>query len=410
MCKNKINQIKKIILLYGLTVLFSYGLFSCSEEPVGQTPTDSTAPGKIINPTVENLPGGAKISYTLPGDKDLLYVEVVYTINGVEKTDAASLYANSVEVMGYGSTDEQTVSLYCIDRSGNRSEPVEVKIHPTTPPVLLIENSMQMFDDWGGVKITWENVNKAPVAIYIMAADSTGELYVADVTYTSLAKGSFNVRGFDSTERLFGAFVRDRYDNYSDTLKSMHTPMFEQLLDKSLFRPFVLYGDNTTYLAAGYEFWRMYNDDYNDFYHQAGQDPDLPDYITIDLGVSAQLNRYTLWERPGFYYDHFNLKQWRVWGTNNLKLTSDPDYWLEGFKDDWFLLADCVAFQPSGGPTVTQEDRDFAAQGYQFTFPDDAPPVRYIRIEKISTFTGNPYFEITEVTFWGKILEVYPIN
>jgi len=409
MSKNRINQIRKKLRLYGLlTVLLSCSLTvfnSCTEEPVGQTPTDSTPPGKIINPTVENLPGGAKISYTLPNDKDMLYVKAVYTVNGIERTDAASLYANSVQVMGFGTTDEQTVLLYCSDRSGNQSEPVEVKIHPTTPPVQLIRESLQMADDWGGIKVEWENKYNAPVAIYILATDSVGDLYTADVAYSSLTAGKYSVRGFDSIPQRFGVFVRDRYDNYSDTLFGIQKPFFEQLLDKKLFKQFELLGDNMTYLGNDYTIVKFWDDNYaaDNFYHQGSQDPSMPNYVTIDLGVTAILNRYTLWERPNFYYQHFNLKHWILWGTDQLKITADPDYWLTGFKDDWTMLADCVAFQPSGGGTATPDDIAYASQGFAFAFAGDVP-IRYVRIEMISTFSGNPFWDATEISFWGKIL------
>ena len=404
-----INQIGKNLRLCGfLSVLLSLSFtlfYSCSQEPIGQTPTNNKAPGQITNPTVENLPGGAKISYTLPNDNDMLYVKAVYTVNGIQRTDASSLYANSVQVMGFGTTDEETVLLYSVDRSGNQSEPVDVKIHPTTPPIKLIQESMTVADDWGGIKLAWENKYKAPVAIYILATDSVGDLYTADVAYSSLEAGNYNVRGFDSIPRRFGVFVRDRYDNYSDTLFSIQHPMFEQLLDKKLFKQFSLYGDNMTNLGPLYTIDKFWDDNYasDNFYHQGDQDPNVPNYVTIDLGVTALLNRYTLWERPIFYYQHYNLKHWILWGTDELKLTSDPDYWLEGFKDDWSMLADCVAFQPSGGPTVTQEDNDFASQGFAFAFPGDVP-VRYVRIEMITTFSGNPFWDATEITFWGKIL------
>ena len=38
--------------------------------------------GQITNPVVENLPGGARISYTFPDDIDFFFVKAEYYING----------------------------------------------------------------------------------------------------------------------------------------------------------------------------------------------------------------------------------------------------------------------------------------------------------------------------------------
>ena len=391
------------------TIFLMATLYGCNEEPVGQTPTDSTPPGKITNPDVVNLPGGARITYTLPDDDDLLYVKAVYYINGVEKTSTATLYANSVEVMGFGSTDEQTVLLYCVDRSENHSDPVPVKIYPETPPVLLIRESMTMEAGFGGVSVFWKNEHKATVVIYLMAADENGDMSVADVVYTSAADGKVNLRNFDDTERLFGVYVRDRWDNYSDTLKGVFTPYKEMELDKSLFRRQILLGDNTTiYSSPQYNFENMWDGIVGrsqNIYHQ--RDESNPNYFTIDLGVTAQLNRYTLWHRVGYEYGNWNPKRWKVYGTAALSPSTEPAYWIDGgFKNDWFLLADCYSFKPSGdGPDVTQEDSEYAAPGFGFDIPFDIPPVRFIRFQMEESWIGVMGFHIAEVTFWGTVIE-----
>ena len=41
-------------------ILISLALFiACNEEPVGQTPLDNIAPGKVSDINVTNIPGGA---------------------------------------------------------------------------------------------------------------------------------------------------------------------------------------------------------------------------------------------------------------------------------------------------------------------------------------------------------------
>ena len=65
--------------------LISLALFiACNEEPVGQTPLDNIAPGKVSDINVTNIPGGAYLTYKLPDDEDLLYVKAIYQLKEEE--------------------------------------------------------------------------------------------------------------------------------------------------------------------------------------------------------------------------------------------------------------------------------------------------------------------------------------
>ena len=403
---------KIFIILTGL--ILGAMLCSCQEEPVGQTATNHTPPGKITNAHADPLPGGARITYTLPKDNDLLYVKAVYNVNGVVKTEASSLYNKSLEIKGFGTTDEQTVLLYCVNRSNVYSEPVEVKIRPDTPPITHIRNSMKMNPGFGGVQILWKNEYKAPVAIYVVAADSIGDIKVADVVYTSAEDGRFNLRGFDDSSRLFGVYVRDHWDNYSDTLKGVFTPYFEEELEKAKFKRASLLADNTTIYGSGWAFERLWDGDINSPYIQ-GAAGSHPNYFTIDLGVEAKLSRYSLWHRlynPSNSAESYmygvtpNLKKWKIYGASQLSTSTDLDYWKDdGWKADWFLLADCYSIKPSGeGSTITQEDYEYAMNGFEFEIPLNAPSVRFIRFYVETTWSGTgTQVNIGEVAFWGEV-------
>lgn len=394
-------------LLYIVSAFFiATSFYGCKEEFVGQPATNSTAPGIIKNPVVENLPGGAKISYELPDDDDLLCVKALYTINGKEKNTTASMYNNFLVVEGFGSTDEQKIKLYCVDRSSNISAPVEVTINPTTPPVQLVFETLTMEKGFGGVQLKWENKTKSDLSIYVFAADSLGDLNVADVVYSSATTGKYSLHGFDDKERLYAAVIRDHWDNYSDTLQGYFTPYFEMKLDKSKFKRQVLMGDNDTNLG-GWEFSKMFDEIVGDqgFHTSAGKSPM---YFTIDLGTTVKLSRYKMWPRIGYEYKHHNIKKWSLYGTTTLKLDNhENNYWvLGGFKADWNHLMDCVTFKPSGdaGP-ITSEDVEYAGNGFEFEFPLDSPPTRYLRFAVDQTWSGGDMMHISELTFWGEIKE-----
>ena len=391
-------------ILIACTVLLN----ACKQEYVGQPGIDSVPPGKIENPKVENLPGGAKITYDLPHDDDLLYVNAVYHINGKEMNTSSSMYNNELMVEGFGSTDEQKIKLYCIDRSNNVSEPVEVTIHPTTPPVQLIYESLKVKEGFGGIQVEWENKTEADIAIYLVAADSIGDLNVADVVYTSTAEGKYSLRGFNDEERVFGVYIRDRWDNFSDTLSNAFTPLYEMEMDKSKWKWEKLLGDNTTELGGNWA-WEKIRDGIAGDQGWHTNIAKSPMYFTIDLGVTAKLSRYKLWHRlGGWAYTHFNPKKWDVYGTTSPDYGNhDEAYWIEGgFKEDWHLLLSCYSIKPSGeNSPVTNEDQEYAANGFEFEFPLDAPPVRYLRFHVHETWGGAANIHISELSFWGKVVE-----
>ena len=69
------------------------------------------------------------------------------------------------------------------------------------------------------------------VTIYLIAANENGDFvptpWKTDEVDANEAEGEYCWHGFDSKERLFGAFVRDRWDNYSDTLLVAFTPLVD---------------------------------------------------------------------------------------------------------------------------------------------------------------------------------------
>ena len=78
-------------------------LIGCGQDDrIGLDATDSIAPGLPSNIKVENINGGAIISYTPPKDDDLLCVVASYMINGKERTTKASPYVNKLTIEGFG--------------------------------------------------------------------------------------------------------------------------------------------------------------------------------------------------------------------------------------------------------------------------------------------------------------------
>src|SRR3546814_19812046 len=75
-----------------------------------------------------------------------------------------------------------------------------------------------------------------------------------------------------------------------------------------------------------------------------------------------------------------------------------------GGEGGWVKLLECEMIKPSGRPlgNNTLEDEEVALAGHEFTFPLDAPPVRYLRFKILETWGGTDYMWIRELTFFGQ--------
>ena len=160
---------KQLTVILSILICLGYG---CSEEPIGQTPTDGIAPGILTNVEVESRPGGALIKYDLPDDEDLLCVKAIFQLkNGQMSEEKASVYASSLEIMGFGDTLQRTVQLVTMDRSYNESQPVSVTVQPQSPPFVAVQKSLKLKDAFGGIDVSMENPSKANIIICVDIKD-----------------------------------------------------------------------------------------------------------------------------------------------------------------------------------------------------------------------------------------------
>lgn len=386
MSHNLIYLIALFILLTG---------FSCSELENKPITKDGGAPGPVTNVEVETIPGGAYLTYQLPDDTDLLYVKGQYELkNGQIAEQRASLYHDTLKIVGFGDTNEKKVTVVAVDRSENESSPVEVTFTPQKPSVHTTFASVEMIPDFGGVQYTWINENNTSLAFILLARDSTGLLFPFETVYSAVDTGKYTLRGFDPTEREFGVVIRDRWDNYSDTMLVTLTPLFEEELDKDLFQKIELEGDADMDAWEGrYEY--AYDDNPNTFNHTwAGSG--WPQIWTLDLGVTAKISRLNVLQRQNFFYAHGNPRNLEVWGRE-----SEP---TDGSFDGWTKLCDCEATRPTLQGGTPDEDQVHFEEGDNYGFDLNDPPVRYIRFVTKRTWGNTGFIHFAEVSLWGQIL------
>lgn len=382
---------------------------ACEEYTHSPITEEGVQPSKVQNVELTPIAGGFDITYDLPDNNDLLYVKAVYTFKNGEEADAkSSIYNNKIQILGFGDTDEKTISIYSVNRAEVSSEPVVVKGSPLTPPVTNIQNSLSILPDWGGAKFQWVNESNTPVSIELMAEDDQGKLGVVNTQYTEQSKGKASIRGFESVPTLFAAVVRDRYDNFSDTIYAktpdrLLVPLKETRLDKTLFRKVVLAGDDNWDAWAG-DYYNLFDDDMKTIVHTQGDHP-RPSIYTLDFGKNVKLSRFTVYQRASHgtihAYTHGNPKTYTVYGAKEL-----PDQTNGDNLEDWILLRECESVKPSGLPIgqVTDEDIAHFWAGDEYTFEDQVE-IRYFRFAVHDTWDGAGYIDFSEMTFWGNVEE-----
>lgn len=379
----------------------------CKEEKMEPLTKGGNAPGVVTNVTVENQPGRAVLRYNIPSDPQLLYVKAVYETRPGNKMEVIStFYNNSMTLEGFGDTEEREVKLYAVSKSEAASAAVSVKIKPLTPPVEATFNSLEFERDFGGISAKFKNEDSANIVIGVLTKDAQGAPIPADMYYTSQKEGQFSVRGFDASERWFGMYVRDRWQNHSDTVWKLVTPLFEQPLNKKLFKIYKLPSDAST-VAAG-ALTNLWNDKVeggqgsSNTWFRTLNGSGMPHHFTFDLGVTARISRVIEIPRGAFdektlLYSAGDPQQFEIWGATTPA--------TDGSYTGWTKLQTCEVIKVSGLSIGINSNEDIArAQaGHEFSIPADAPPVRYIRIKMLQTFGNADYCWMAEMNFFGEL-------
>ncbi len=388
-------------LIY-LTICIGFILMSCGEEEDrGQYPLDNVAPGIITDIEVKNAPGASLITYTVPDDIDLLYVEAQYQ-NGLGKlaTRRASSYTGNIVVDGFLRSSVIPVKIVCVDKSKNRSEQIVVEIEPLDNGIFDIFASLEFEASFGGVKLDWENDFQQEVVLEVLTLNSNTETYETyENIYTLAESATRKVRGLDAIETSFGIVIRDRVGLRTDTLKFSLTPYFEEELNYEKFR---LLAHNPNLNTTGHTtgFASLFNDYSYDSFNITGYGIGRT-YFTMDIGEEYKFSRFTFWTRNDFTYGHSQPKHFILLGTNDLGVASDP------FSEDaaWDVIGDYNDEKPSGNSSTvppTSEDEEYFANGLEFDVDLSAGSYRYVRWVTLETWGGTDRMWLGELDIFGQ--------
>ena len=396
------NHLKYTLVKPFLILVLPLSLFfSCGKEIVKEPLEKSDGiPGKLTNISVENLPGASKISYTLPDDPSVLYVLAEFsTKEGETRIAESSAYTDYIILEGFATTDEQSVTLYAVNRSEVRSEPIEVTIKPLTAPIHEVYKELVVLEDFGGIKLQVHNELEKEYVLYTLKKNEDGVYESYDLLYTNSRLREYLMTGLPAEAMDFAFVFMDKWQNKSDTLFKTLTPLYEEKLDKTKWNLKVL--DNDTYTPESGDNPRLLWDDIttNRYRLHGTLTPNPPHWLTIDLGQTAMLSRIRVnayWTTNyNWLFNRQSPRYFEIWASNN---PSQSGSW-----ENWDKLGSFESTKPSGLPLgeFTNEDLAVGAAGEDFTLPYNGVSYRYIRFVTISTWDTRPNTYWGELTLWG---------
>ncbi|MDN3665161.1 DUF5126 domain-containing protein [Algibacter miyuki] len=388
------KNIYQIVLIIG--TLF---LCSCNEtDRIDFLDESSDVPMQVTDLVITPTPGGAILTYNIPEDPIISYAKAIYEIQpNVFREAKASRYLDTLKLVGYGNSDEHELKVITVGKNNVESVPLVATFQPLPPPVKTVFESLEIRSTFGGANVKFKNDTQANLTM-VMLVDSTGtgEWEPATTFYTAAEEGDFSARGFPVKEMEFACYIKDRWNNKSDTLIKTLTPLYEEEILKDKWEWTPLPGDaqyNATYTPV-----YLYDNKVAKGNLLAAEDQPIPHAYTFDFGESIILSRMKLWHRPG--YEYVEAPRYiEIWGTN------DPS--LDGSWDNWELLGAFESFKPSGLPlgTKSPEDITYASSlGEDFEFEVGLPAIRYFRLKTIEAWVpGSGKVQISEISFWGQV-------
>ena len=378
-------------------------LYGCNNDES----QDFNPPGVLTIQNISPTNGGGIISYILPEDSDILFVRAEYTNSlGVDVYRVSSSHNDSIEIDGLNQNTPVQVRLFVVDQSENMSEPVEIEFTPLPSFIFLVQQSISISPDLGGVKLEWENIAEKTVYVHLHIVNGDSE----DVRILSSNNVNENifVRGLESIEMTFLTKVEDFDGNITELEeKGTLTPLFEEMIDKSTWTLMSQLSVNgNAWEGQTTAFWddivdtAETNSDNSYFIiwrDQNGGTLNWPLDIVINLNKNVLIHRFKVWQRAfwyngptgiPYYYQEENMRSFNLYASNN--------------AIDWILLGEFDIGDPSDeNGNIPQDYIDAAANGHDFDLDAVSEPFRYLKFSITSNFGSDTYVHGSEISLWG---------
>jgi len=390
----------KLKYIYHISAVLIGLLFSSCEETdrIDFIDNSSAIPMQVTDLEITPTPGGAILTYKIPEDPIISYAKATYEIQpNVFREAKASRYADTLELVGYGNSDEHELQVITVGKNKKESTPLIATFKPLEPPVKTVFESLELRSTFGGANVKFTNETQANLSMVILVdSTGTGEWEPATIFYTAAEAGNFSARGFPAREMKFAAYIQDRWNNKSDTLVETLTPFYEEEIPKDKWAWTPLPGDGI--YESGHTPAKLYDNTISKANLMACPDQPRPHAFTFDFGENIILSRMKMWHRPN--YEYVEAPRYiEIWGT------TDPP--LDGSWDNWELLGAFESFKPSGLPLGTKSPEDItyaSSAGEDFEFEVGLPAVRYFRFKTLEAWVpGSGKIQVSELSFWGQV-------
>jgi len=398
------NLVAMKAFYYIFILYIAISLNGCKEEGrLDYLDSNAPAPAQVANVKIESLPGEVLLTYDLPNDYNLSYVQAVYEIKpGVVREVKASIFSDTLKLDGFGDTQTYPVEIFSVGKNEKKSAPVVIDVAADTPPVKSVFETLSLVETFGGVSIRFKNQSRANFAMFVLV-DTTGQgaWAPANTFYTSAMEAKYSVRGYEPEERNFAVYIQDRWENKSDTLFETLTPLFEEEIPKNTWKNMKLPGDTWESAGGGYPLEQLWNGEINWSGFASTNSSVLPQHFTIDLGQDVLLSRlkiHQFYDGPEHFYNSSALKKFELWGSNS------PD--ADGGWENWQYLGTFESFKPSGLPRGqhTQEDIQYGGiDGEDFEFEEQPPVIRYLRLKSLESYSSGGQVTMGELTLFGRV-------
>ncbi|MDR0507788.1 MAG: DUF4959 domain-containing protein [Dysgonamonadaceae bacterium] len=397
------GKLKQMILLLAI---FVFMLSGCAEEERFKQETDTIPPAKPTFLRSEALNGGARIYYSLPTDDDVLGIEASYVTGSGQTHSFLEYYTRDViDVHGFGSVGEHSVSLRTVDRAGNKSEAVVQTVKGDSSLIDYVSQTVKFKPSFEAFFVQWENVLKEQV--YVSVNFSYAENNVNrehSIAFTSRVPTENQIiKGIPispETSVKASLQVGDLYGNsVSIDFNDVHL-LSDHILPKENWKllPVGTVMGGCKQADGSQDDGQMYkvidgkndSDGLKNYYSTRAS---VPWNIIIDLGAEYELSRIVTHQRytydgslRGAYYRADNVRSYNF-------------YVWDEMTTQWILVLTGAKVEATSALT----DEDYVRQGnagdMTYIYPDNpeyTPKTRYVRYQALS----GKY--ISEITLYGK--------
>lgn len=409
-------------------ILIVAAFFSCKKYERFSTENDKVPPGKVTITSTKPILGGARFFYQIPDDEDILGVEATYTNDsGKIFKFMSSFLIDSLDVFGFPDENEHLVKLYAVDRSGNRSEPVEMSVKGLEPAYLGVAKSVKILPGFSSFFVDWSNPLEQNVTVFVdyEFKDQSGDRSLTTVFSSNLEtdrRAISDLKLDPSVKIKIKVSVGDIYGNKTEPIDQGEINLFEDIQipkDKwvlpepndSIGGVPMGFGNGLEGRTAKVIDGLIDRGDNLNFMHTHSRgrtgktaDGNMPWNVMIDLGDKYEISRIITVQRHsgglaninrGQYYQSENV------GIYNIYI------WDES-NSQWEFVTQHKIPVPQG-LTELQYVQAGEAGDMAYMFPDDpqyTKPTRWVRYEAVKSFNGNYTLEdancLSEITLFGR--------